>query len=300
MALLSFGILLFSNMSAKRIERIVTAIKTLEGEGFMVTRPFPTRTFDHFDPFLLLDEAGPVEYGPGEAKGAPEHPHRGFETVTYIIEGELLNWDSTGFSGVLKPGDVEWTTAGAGIIHGGSATEGILKNGGKMHIIQLWVNLATNKKFIPPQSTNATTELVQLGDGVSARVILGSFAGVRAPIATTTPSLFLHLKLAAGAQLSTAIDPSFNSFAFVMRGEGLFGAEKTKGIEGQMLIFSMEGETAEINNDSAEELKILLLAGEPLNEPVARYGPFVMNTRQEIVEAVEDYQAGKFGAPRGA
>ena len=283
----------------KAVEKIYESVRTLEGGGFYVRRPFPTRELDRFDPFLLLDEGGPMEYCPGEAKGAPDHPHRGFETLTYILEGDMYSRDSSGFSAVLHPGDVEWTTAGSGIVHGSYPTEEALEKGGRVHVFQIWVNLPASKKMIPPQSKGVPASSVPIAkstDGkVTAKVIAGSAMGVTGPVATTTPSIYVLYALEPGADTTLSIPDGFNALAYVVAGEGAFGSEAKHATYGQMVAFSTFGSNIQIKNDSSNKLEVLVLAGLKLNEPVARYGPFVMNTKEEILEAFNDYHAGKFG-----
>jgi redox-sensitive bicupin YhaK (pirin superfamily) len=273
----------------------------LEGAGFLVRRPFPKAAFSDFDPFLLLDEMGPMNVAPGQAKGAPDHPHRGFETVTYILSGEMEHKDSQGHAGKLSPGDVQWMTAGAGVVHSEMPSAAFQKRGGTLHGFQLWVNLPRDDKMMRPryqEISSANIPTVTSNDGlVTVRVIAGEALGAHAVIETVTPIMYLHYKLQSGGRLIQQIPEGYNVFAYVVDGEGLFGSDNERAGDGQMIMFASDGEEVVIENPSGsgQILEILLIGGVPLNEPIARYGPFVMNTREEIYKAIEDYQAGRMG-----
>jgi quercetin 2,3-dioxygenase len=290
-----------SSESGRTVAGIVNSIETLEGGGSLVRRPFPKPTFSEFDPFLLLDEMGPMTVGPNQAKGAPDHPHRGFETVTYMLSGEMEHKDSHGHAGKLGPGDVQWMTAGAGVVHSEMPSAAFQRSGGTMHGFQLWVNLPRENKLMRPryqeiQSVNIPTATTD--DGlVSVRVIAGESLGVHAVIETVTPIIYLHFTLKPGASIVQSVPRSLNTFAYIVNGEGLFGAENERVQDGQMVMFKSDGDSVTIANpaDSRQPLELLLIGGVPLNEPVARYGPFVMNTEQEIYQAIQDYQAGRMG-----
>ncbi|HEX9101917.1 MAG TPA: pirin family protein [Polyangia bacterium] len=279
----------------RTVKDVVDAVQTLEGAGFVVHRPFPTQRLDHLDPFLLLDEMGPMELAPGEAEGAPDHPHRGFETVTYLMEGEFVHADSRGNTGRLEPGDVQWMTAGDGVVHSEMPSEKIQREGGRVHGFQLWVNLPRADKRMRPryQDVPATKiPVAESADGkVRVRVIAGESLGKRAVIDTRTPIFYLHFSLKAGARHTQAAASDHNVFAYVVEGAVETGGRRVH--KGQMAIFG-PGDAVELGADEASEL--LLLGGKPLGEPVARYGPFVMNTRQELMEAFDDFRAGRMGA----
>lgn len=285
----------------RTVAGVVNSIETLEGAGFLVRRPFPKPQFSEFDPFLLLDEMGPMELGPGQAKGAPDHPHRGFETVTYMLSGEMEHKDSRGHAGRLTPGDVQWMTAGAGVVHSEMPSAQFARTGGRMHGFQLWVNLPKRDKMTTPryqEIPGSQIPKVTSADGlVSVNVIAGEAMGQKAVIETRTPIMYLHYTIKPGGVVTQAVPPNFNTFAYVIDGQGLFGAEHERGEDGQMVLFAPDGEELTIENpsDSSTTLEVLLIGGVPLNEPVARYGPFVMNTREEILKAIEDYQNGKMG-----
>ncbi|HEX6561436.1 MAG TPA: pirin family protein [Nitrososphaera sp.] len=281
----------------RTVKKIVNSVATMEGEGFLVNRSFPTNALMQFDPFLLLDEMGPKEYGPGEAKGAPDHPHRGFETVTYLLEGSFQHKDSNGNAGRLGPGDVQWMTAGAGVVHSEMPEKEFAKVGGRLHGFQLWVNLPKQDKMTKPryQDVRSADIPVAGAEGTSVRVIAGEALGKKAVIDTRTPIMYLHYTLKPGAKVEQQVPREYNAFAYVVEGEGEFGSKRAR--RGQMAIFERDGDSVEIAapKDAASDLSVLLIGGVPLNEPVARYGPFVMNTQEEIYQAIEDYQQGRFG-----
>ena len=289
-------------LKRRSVAGVVNSIETLEGAGFLVRRPFPKPAFSEFDPFLLLDEMGPMELGPGEAKGAPDHPHRGFETVTYVLSGELEHKDSSGHAGRLRPGDVQWMTAGAGVVHSEMPSADFARNGGRMHAFQLWVNLPKRDKMMKPryqEIPSAQIPKTTSADGlVTVNVIAGEALGQKAVIETRTPIIYLHYQIKPGGVVTQQVSSAFNAFAYVIDGEGVFGSERERGTDGQMVLFAQDGDEVRIENsaDAKAELDVLLIAGSPLNEPVVRYGPFVMNTRQEILEAIEDYSQGRMGA----
>jgi redox-sensitive bicupin YhaK (pirin superfamily) len=288
--------------AGRTVSGIVNSIETLEGGGFLVRRPFPKASFSEFDPFLLLDEMGPMEVAPGEAKGAPDHPHRGFETVTYLLSGDMEHKDSRGHAGRLRAGDVQWMTAGAGVIHSEMPSAEFQRSGGTLHGFQLWVNLPQRDKMMKPryqEIPNAQIPKATLDDGlVTVSVIAGEAMGEKAVIETRTPIIYLHYRIESGGAATQQVPGAYNAFAYVVEGEGLFGAEGERAGDGQMVLLAPDGDEVRIENppDAKATLEVLLIAGVPLNEPVARYGPFVMNTEGEIRQAIEDYQLGRMGA----
>ena len=288
--------------AGRTVAGVVNSIETLEGGGFLVRRPFPKATFSEFDPFLLLDEMGPIEVAPGEAKGAPDHPHRGFETVTYMLAGDMEHKDSRGHAGRLRPGDVQWMTAGAGVIHAEMPAREFVRSGGRMHGFQLWVNLPKRDKMMNPRYQEIPASQIPKAtsaDGlVRVSVIAGEAMGEKAVIETRTPIIYLHYWIEPGGTVTQQVPAAYNGFAYVVEGEGLFGAEGERAEDGQMVLFAQDGNELRIQNppDAKAALEVLLIAGVPLNEPVARYGPFVMNTNAEIRQAIEDYQEGRMGA----
>jgi redox-sensitive bicupin YhaK (pirin superfamily) len=291
-----------SGNGARTVAGIVNSIETLEGAGFLVRRPFPKASFSEFDPFLLLDEMGPMTLAPGEAKGAPDHPHRGFETVTYVLSGEMEHKDSQGHAGKLSAGDVQWMTAGAGVIHSEMPSAQFQREGGRLHGFQLWVNLPRQHKMMTPRYQEipaASIPTSRTEDGlVTVRVIAGESLGVRAVIETMTPIIYLHLTIQPGGRVTQTVPPEYNAFAYIVDGEGAFGADGERAGDGQMVMFASDNDEVIIANsaEALTPLEVLLIAGVPLNEPVARYGPFVMNTEEEIYEAIEDFRSGRMGA----
>lgn len=284
---------------SRSVKGIITSIATREGAGFAVRRPFPTQSLSLVDPFLLLDHMEPVTLAPGAAKGAPDHPHRGFETVTYMLEGHFVHRDSAGNSGVIGPGDVQWMTAGQGVVHSEMPDDELVENGGRLHGFQIWVNLPAKEKLIAPRYQDipsARIPIAESEDGkVWVKVIAGQSMGKEAVIDTRTPITFLHAKLKPGAKLVQSISTHYNTFAYVIEGKGFFGNEQLPAEADQLVLFANDGETVSIETGDHQELSVLILGGLPLNEPVARYGPFVMNTQSEIVQALKDYQAGRMG-----
>jgi hypothetical protein len=283
----------------------------------LVRRPFPKSTFSDFDPFLLLDELGPIDVEPGRAKGAPDHPHRGFETVSYILEGRLEHKDSQGHAGKLNSGDVQWMTAGSGVVHSEMPEREFANLGGRLHGLQ-WLNLPRHDKMIKPRYQEIPAQQISTAqnfDGsVSVKVIAGEALGASAVIKTGTPIMYLHFTLQRSAMsaatrngraireaVAIAVQPvpkEYNAFIYVLDGEGLFGAGEERAGDGQMVIFAQDGEEVVIKNsaDAESPLYVLLIAGVPLNEPVVRYGPFVINTEAEIVQAIDDYRNERMGS----
>jgi quercetin 2,3-dioxygenase len=286
------------------VVKVVTASKHLEGEGFQVRRPFPGVNLSLADPFLLLDHMGAVEYAPGEAKGTPWHPHRGFETVTYIIDGAFQHEDTTGGGGLITDGATQWMTAGAGIQHIEQPPPELVAKGGLFHGVQLWVNLPRSHKRVPPRYQDIGSRDVTLlssDDGSSiVRVIAGELAGHKGPGVTYTPITYLHATVAPGAQLTLPWPREFNALVYALSGRGTAGPDGRPVDEGQLAVFG-RGDALTVAAADTQPLasqrgwEILVLGGLPIREPIARYGPFVMNTREEIVEAFEDFQAGRMG-----
>ena len=286
----------------RTVAGVVNSIETLEGGGFLVRRPFPKASFSEFDPFLLLDEMGPMDLAPGEAKGAPDHPHRGFETVTYLLSGDMEHKDSRGHAGRLRAGDVQWMTAGAGVVHSEMPSREFARDGGRMHGFQLWLNLPQRDKLMPPHYQEISSSQIPKATSadrlVMVSVIAGEAMGEKAVVETRTPIIYLHYRIKPGGAATQKVPGAYNAFAYVVEGEGLFGAEGERALDGQMVLFAQDGDEVRIENpaDAKATLEVLLIAGVPLNEPVARYGPFVMNTEREIRQAIEDYQQGRMGA----
>jgi redox-sensitive bicupin YhaK (pirin superfamily) len=283
------------------VAEVVTAHRQLEGGGFSVRRPFPGGfSMAKSDPFLLLDHVGPQVNGPNEAKGAPWHPHRGFETVSYILDGEIAHHDTNGGGGVIGEGDTQWMTAGGGILHDELPTERMYRGGGPMHAVQLWVNLPPALKMTSPRYQSITRDALRLltseDGGALVRLIAGDLAGYAGPGVTHTPITYAHATLAPGARLAVPWKPSFNTFAYVLTGRGTVGTEGRPIESGQLVVFGPGDHVVVTAADhQPEPLDVLLLGGLPIGAPIVHYGPFVMNTRGEILQAVEDYEAGRLG-----
>jgi quercetin 2,3-dioxygenase len=289
-------------MTIRSVSHIIKAIPTLEGAGFLVHRPFPSDALSDFDPFLLLDEMGPMNVRAGEAKGAPDHPHRGFETVTYMLSGSFRHKDSQGHEGKLEPGDVQWMTAGRGVIHSEEPSKEFQQTGGTLHGVQLWVNLPKTDKMMRPhyqEIPSAKIPSAQTPDGkVAVRVLAGESLGARAVIETRTPISYLDFVLQPGGKVVQPVAGDFNAFAYVIDGPVVFGSHTAHVQRGNMVPFNRDGDEIRIQApvENRSSSRVLLIGGRPLNEPIARYGPFVMSTPQEIREAFEDYQSGRMGS----
>jgi quercetin 2,3-dioxygenase len=286
---------------SRPVSKVVTAHRQTEGAGFVIRRPFPGElSMAEADPFLLLDHLGPQVNQPNEAKGAPWHPHRGFETVSYILDGEIAHHDTNGGGGVIREGDTQWMTAGGGILHDELPTEQMYRTGGPAHALQLWVKLPAALKMTPPRYQSITKDALRLltsdDGGALIRVIAGDIAGFSGPGATHTLITYAHVTLAPGAQISMPWDSTFTAFAYVLTGRGTVGSEQRPVEDGQLVVFGPGDHLVVTAADHhAEPLDVLVLGGLPIRSPIAHYGPFVMNTRAEIIQAVEDYQAGRLG-----
>ena len=272
---------------ARSVKSIVPTHTVMEGGGFQVRRPAAMGSL--MSPFLLLDEMGPVNYAPGKAVGAPWHPHRGFETVTYLLEGEMEHEDSAGSKGTLTPGDVQWMTAGKGIIHSEMPTAKMMLEGGMMHGFQIWVNLPAKDKMMNPryQDISAAESPIAEKNGVWARVVAGECLGVESSLDTVIPITYDHVKMDTGSVLEKNLDLDLNGMIYVFKGE--IEIEGKAVSDGSLALLS-NGTT--INITAKENSQYLILAGPEIGEPIARYGPFVMNTREEIMQAIDDYQNG--------
>jgi hypothetical protein len=284
------------------VRSVTTAPAGYEGEGFPVRRAFAGVSVSELDPFIHMDQMGEVEYAPGEPKGTPWHPHRGFETVTYIIDGTFDHQDSNGGGGRITNGDTQWMTAGAGILHIEAPPEELVVSGGLFHGIQLWVNLPSANKWNPPRYQDIRgREAVLLTNhdgGALLRLIAGDLAGQVGPGSTFTPITMVHATIGPGARVALPWRPDFNALAYVLAGNGSVGAERRPVHTGQLAVYG-PGDSVTLSADTRQgpggSLEVLLLGGRPIGEPVVHYGPFVMNTRAEIVQALADYQAGRLG-----
>jgi hypothetical protein len=279
---------------------VITAQRTMEGAGFPVRRPFPTPQLDNLDPFLMLDEVGPVDWPPGQAQGAPDHPHRGFETISYVLSGEKLHEDSTGDHQILGPGDVQWMTAGSGIVHSEMPSAAMREAGGRAHSFQIWVNLPRAQKMAAQRYQFVPGDQIPLGHSVdglaSARVIAGEAYGVAARIDTHTPVTLQDWTLQPGG-VARPTPPAAQQMAlYLFQGTLAVGPQGRLIGEGQLVIFG-SGDAIDLALDAGADqaARFLLFGGVPLGEPIARYGPFVMNTREELMQAFDDYQSGRMG-----
>jgi hypothetical protein len=282
--------------TARSLARVIPAVATLEGGGFLVHRPIPTRAIDQVDPFLLIDEMGPMDHGPGEAEGAPDHPHKGFELITYLLAGEMEHLDSHGNHGILRPGDAQYMLGGTGLVHSEMPTEEFQRSGGRRHGFQIWVNLSKADKALAPAYKDVTAAQIPVAhpsEGVTARVVAGEVFGVSGPVHTVTPWNYVHVTLQPGARLEEPVPQNWTATAYVFAGAGRIGAREVR--RGDYAVFANDGETIALENTGTEPLEALLLAAQPIREPMVRYGPFVMNTIDEIRAAFEDFQAGRFG-----
>lgn len=284
------------------VRSVTTAPSGHEGEGFPVRRAFAGVSHADLDPFVHMDQMGEVDYAPYEPKGTDWHPHRGFETVTYIIDGTFAHQDSHGGGGLITNGATQWMTAGGGILHIETPPEELVVSGGLFHGVQLWVNLPAKDKMIAPAYQNLEPELVELlsspDGGALVRLIAGDIDRHRGPGGTHTPIVVAHVTVAPGAQVVVPWDPGFNALAYVLAGTGTVGAERRPITTGQLALFG-SGDNVTINGAQGERadesMEVILLGGRPIGEPVAQYGPFVMNTREEIAQAIDDFNAGRLG-----
>jgi len=284
---------------ARSVVKVVASDAGTEGAGVPIRRVFPGgMAMSEADPFLLLDHAGPTLNGPGEAKGAQWHPHRGFETVTYMLDGELAHHDTTGGGGVIREGETQWMTAGGGIQHEELPTELLYKQGGLFQVVQLWVNLPPALKMTTPRYQSITKDALRLltsdDGGALIRLIAGDIAGFTGPGVTHTPITYAHVTLASGARLAVPWSRDFSAFAYALGGRGTVGAKARPLDDGELAVFG-PGDHIVVTADSKNALEVLLLGGLPIGAPIYHYGPFVMNTRDEIIQAVEDYEAGRLG-----
>jgi redox-sensitive bicupin YhaK (pirin superfamily) len=279
--------------SLREIAGTIQSQRTVEGGWFTVRRPFPTAQLDQIDPFLLLDEMGPADYAPGKAVGAPSHPHRGFETVTYMLSGSMVHEDSTGTKAVIKKGGVQWMTAGSGVIHSELPTDDMMKLGGRMHGFQLWVNLPAAKKMIDPRYQGYEAEemaTVQLEKGGHIRVVAGVVHGAKGPVETTSPMTYAHAVLEVGDVVEWLPEEGHTALIHVFDGEAR--VNESTSVSGEMVVFQRTAGVVRVEATTSAA-QILIMGGLPLGEPMVRYGPFVMNTKQEIITAVEEFNDGK-------
>jgi len=288
---------------ARRVRSVTTAPRGFEGEGFPVRRAFAGVHARDLDPFIHLDQMGEVEYAAGEPKGTPWHPHRGFETVTYMLDGAMAHQDSNGGGGLISDGATQWMTAGGGILHIETPPEQLVVAGGLFHGFQLWVNLPAKDKMIAPAYQGLEADDVALlssaDGGALVRLIAGDLGGHRGPGSTHTPITLAHATISPGAELTLPWPADFNALVYVLSGAGSVGPDHTPIGSGQLVVHG-GGDTVTLQANAGQDtrtqaLDVLLLGGRPIGEPVAQHGPFVMNNRQELAQAVADYQAGRLG-----
>ena len=289
---------------SRPVRSVTSAPRGFEGEGFPVRRAFAGVDLADLDPFIHLDQMGEVEYAPGEPKGTPWHPHRGFETVTYMIDGVFEHADSNGGGGVITNGDTQWMTAGAGILHIEKPPEWLVVSGGLFHGLQLWVNLPADQKLTAPRYQDLRASEVALvssqDGGALIRVIAGDVAGHAGPGSTSSPMTMVHATLSAGARVSLPWRSDYNALVYVLAGQGSVGPEARQIGTGQLAVLG-EGRAITVAASASQDertpnLDVIILGGRPIREPVAWMGPFVMNTREEVLQAVRDYQAGRLGS----
>ena len=285
------------------VRSITDAPKGYEGEGFPVRRAFAGVDLAELDPFVHLDQIGEVNYAPGEPKGTAWHPHRGFETVTYMMDGVIQHADSTGGGGIIRDGGTQWMTAGKGILHIETPPHDVVAAGGWFHGLQLWVNLPRAKKWVDPRYQDLEGDSVGVVATPAAdtlvRIIAGELGGHRGPGSTHTPMTMVHATLTPGAQAVLPWPAAFNCLAYVLGGRGTVGGERVPVTTGNLVVFG-PGDTFTIEAGAQQDtrtggLEVVFLGGEPIREPVAWYGPFVMNTRAEIQQAFDDFQRGELG-----
>jgi hypothetical protein len=287
----------------RAVRRLTTAPSGYEGEGFPVRRAFAGVPVGELDPFIHLDQMGEVDYAPGEPKGTPWHPHRGFETVTYMIDGIMDHQDSLGGGGTITNGDTQWMTAGQGILHIEAPPEHLVASGGLFHGLQLWVNLPRAAKMITPKYQDIrgkqSTLLTTPDGGSLIRVIAGEIAGHAGPGSTFTPINLAHVTLQPGARLDLPWQADYNALVYVLAGRGTVGVDQRPARIGQLAVYG-PGEAIRVEADRSQDsnvpaMELFVMGGRPIREPVAHYGPFVMNTREELVQAFEDFQKGRLG-----
>ena len=280
------------------IKVVRTAPEGFEGEGFPVRRAFAGVDLRDLDPFIHMDQMGEVEYGPYEPRGTDWHPHRGFETVTYILDGTFLHQDSHGGGGTITNGATQWMTAGAGVLHIETPPEELVVSGGLFHGVQLWVNLPAKDKMVAPRYQSLEGDQVSLvsspDGGALVRIIAGEIGGHGGPGATYTPITVAHATVSPGAQLVVPWNATFNALAYVLDGAGTAGIERHPVRRGQLAVFGA-GDSMTFTASPGDSLDVLLLGGQAIREPVAAYGPFVMNTKAQLIEAFDDYKAGRLG-----
>ena len=285
--------------TVRPVRSVTTAPTGYEGEGFPVHRAFAGVPLADLDPFIHMDQMGEVDYAPGEPKGTSWHPHRGFETVTYMIDGTMEHQDSNGGGGVITNGDTQWMTAGGGILHIERPPEALVMSGGLFHGLQLWVNLPAKDKMIQPRYQDIRGTSVALlsspDGGALVRLIAGDLGGHQGPGSTYTPITIVHATVQPGAEVDLPWRADYNGLVYVLSGRGTVGAERRPVRSGQLAVLGA-GDTIRVAGAAGGELDVYVMGGRPIREPVAHYGPFVMNTKAQLIKAFEDYQSGRLGS----
>jgi redox-sensitive bicupin YhaK (pirin superfamily) len=285
------------------VRSVTTSPRGFEGEGFPVRRAFAGVSQADLDPFIHLDQMGEVEYAPGEPKGTSWHPHRGFETVTYMIDGTFEHQDSNGGGGVITNGDTQWMTAGAGILHIERPPEWLVTSGGLFHGLQLWVNLPARDKMVASRyqdiRANAVSLLSSADGGALVRVIAGEVDGHKGPGVTYSPISVVHATIQPGAEVDIPWRADFNALVYVLSGAGYVSGERRPIRTGQLAVLG-SGDAIRVGANAQQDshtpaLDVYIMGGLPIGEPVAWYGPFVMNTHEELARAFDDYRAGRLG-----
>ncbi|HYZ17774.1 MAG TPA: pirin family protein [Candidatus Acidoferrum sp.] len=280
----------------RSLARVIPAVESLEGGGFHVRRPVPIRGVDQVDPFLLLDEMGPQDEVPGQVVGAPDHPHKGFELITYLLDGEMEHRDSHGNHGILRAGDAQYMLGASGLVHSEEPTEAFQRTGGRRHGFQIWVNLPREDKKLAPAYKDvpgSTIPVVHPSKGATARVLAGPAFGVEGPVHTVVPWTYVHVTLEPGARITQPVGRDLTATIYVFEGTGAIGKREVR--RGDYAVFNDDGDAIELENSGKAPLEALFLSARPTREPMARYGPFVMNSVEELREAFTDFQAGRFG-----
>ena len=285
------------------VRSVTTGPRGYEGEGFPVVRAFAGVSAAALDPFIHMDQMGEIEYQPGEPRGTDWHPHRGFETVTYMIDGRFAHQDSHGGGGLIADGATQWMTAGSGILHIETPPAELVESGGMFHGVQLWVNLPKKDKFAAPKYQSIEGEqaalLTSADGGALVRIIAGEIDGHAGPGSTHTPITLAHATIEPGAELNLPWNREFNALVYILSGRGTVGPVRHPIQQGQLAVLG-PGDRISVGADAGQDahrpaLEVLLLGGKPIREPVFQYGPFVMNSKAELVAALEDYNAGRFG-----
>ena len=272
-------------------------MKTFEGDGIPVTRAFPVPEMREFDPFLLFDHFGPINYEPGGATGVPAHPHCGFEAITYLLGGEVEHKDSWGGQAAIETGDIQWMTTGSGLIHSELVTEKFKKSGGIIQGLQIWVNLPKKNKQVKPWYQHIKKDdipAIKESSGVEIKVLVGKVKEKKSLVQTYSPVSIFDVQFSNSGQINLEISKNQIAMVYVIDGELQFVEENKIAAKGQMIYYDQSADEINLASISTEG-SYLVLAGEPLNEPVIRHGPFVTNTEGEMKQAMLDYQNGKMG-----